>query len=213
MSHAVKLASLIDHVALGLKSPVIHPILPLEVSVRLFPRRKAGNLPCLPSTVREPIRIDRDVIVALFNKPQAQAAQHLGISTTALKQVCRKLSVSRWPYTRGGKRINKTTEPQPDTMTEALEFDDDVTDIANARQNKPAAVAQGTYVHWDGYISHYCILEATSTDDEIREPQSGASTVEFDEIADASENKPAAAAQNIYVRTHWDGFESAHPHT
>ena len=57
-----------------------------------------------------------------------------------------------------------------------------------------------------------CILEATSTDDEMTEPQSGASTVECDEIADANENKPAAAAQNTYVITHWDGFESAHPH-
>ena len=213
MSHALKLASLIDHIALGLKRPVLGAIPPLEASVPLFPRRKAGDLPFLPSRGRAPMRIDRDMIVALFNMPQTQAAQHLRISTTALKQVCRKLGVSRWPYTRGKKRINTMTNPQPVTITGAVEFDDDVTDVANTREYKPADAAQGTHVHWDGYISHYCIIKAASTDDEMTEPQSGASTAKCDEIADANENKPAAAAQDTYLGwMHWDGFESAYPH-
>jgi len=35
---------------------------------------------------------------------QAEAAKRLGISITALKQVCRKLGITRWPYHRPCKR-------------------------------------------------------------------------------------------------------------
>ena len=44
-----------------------------------------------------------DAIKALFGLPQKDAAKALGISLTALKQVCRKLGVDRWPYWRKKK--------------------------------------------------------------------------------------------------------------
>eukprot|EP00961_Rhodomonas_salina_P239919 3241196-Rhodomonas_salina.1 len=36
----------------------------------------------------------------LFHLPLDEAAEAIGICSTALKNVCRKLGVSRWPYRR-----------------------------------------------------------------------------------------------------------------
>jgi hypothetical protein len=50
---------------------------------------------------RPPVKVDVGAVRALFNVPQPVAAKSLGISLTALKQLCRKLGVARWPYQRG----------------------------------------------------------------------------------------------------------------
>ena len=79
--------------------------------VRLFPRRKAQDNGKSPqqersSTTRNgraPMVLSLDDIVPLFDLPQAQAAQRLGVALTSLKVVCRKLGVDRWPYLRGSK--------------------------------------------------------------------------------------------------------------
>ena len=74
-------------------------------AVRLFPRRKVGDRQAVaPEKGRLPVSFDLRTVGAFFSMPQAEAAQELGISLTALKQVCRKLGVVRWPYRRPKKR-------------------------------------------------------------------------------------------------------------
>jgi hypothetical protein len=55
-----------------------------------------------PRKGRPPVKVEEKAIRALFAVPQPSAAKALGISLTALKQVCRKLNIPRWPYQRGG---------------------------------------------------------------------------------------------------------------
>lgn len=58
--------------------------------------------------------LDLATLQSRFSLPQADAANELGISLTSLKQVCRKLGISRWPYHRlakqGGKRRSKSSK-------------------------------------------------------------------------------------------------------
>ncbi|EKX53657.1 hypothetical protein GUITHDRAFT_100635 [Guillardia theta CCMP2712] len=71
--------------------------------VHLFPRRKVGQQ-VIPHKGRRPLVIDFSVLQSLFDIPQLQASKRLGISLTAMKQLCRKLGVSRWPYQKPGKK-------------------------------------------------------------------------------------------------------------
>ena len=72
-----------------------------KASVHLFPRRKAGSKDASPPAKgRAPILVSYQAIASFFGQPQNDAARQLGISLTALKQVCRKLGLPRWPYMR-----------------------------------------------------------------------------------------------------------------
>jgi hypothetical protein len=71
--------------------------------VHLFPRRKAGDT-MFPEKGRLPVKVDRETIQTMFGMPQPDASRALGVSLTALKQVCRKLGITRWPYQRPCKR-------------------------------------------------------------------------------------------------------------
>jgi hypothetical protein len=70
-----------------------------NIQVHLFPRRKAGDT-VFPEKGRLPVKVDRKTIEDMFGMPQPHAARALGISLTSLKQVCRKLGVTRWPCQR-----------------------------------------------------------------------------------------------------------------
>lgn len=77
--------------------------------VPLFPRRKAGDVDSAVSCRgRDPVNLGYDVLEPLFELPQNAAAKSIGISLTALKQVCRKLGIERWPYRRTSKSHIKT---------------------------------------------------------------------------------------------------------
>jgi len=56
-----------------------------------------------PRKGRPPVKVDEVALRLLFGVPQPMAAKELGISLTALKQICRRLGVVRWPYQRGGQ--------------------------------------------------------------------------------------------------------------
>jgi len=56
-----------------------------------------------PRKGRPSVKVDEGAMRLLFGVPQPLAAKELGISLTALKQICRKLGVERWPYQRGGQ--------------------------------------------------------------------------------------------------------------
>jgi len=61
--------------------------------VQVFPRKKAGQ-----STRSNPLFLSESDISSLFHMKQAEAANHLGLSVTALKNACRKLGIMKWPY-------------------------------------------------------------------------------------------------------------------
>jgi hypothetical protein len=65
------------------------------VTARVYPRRKAGE------TVRstsKPIVLTKEMLEPFFGTPLRTAAWHMGLCPTALKSVCRKLGINRWPY-------------------------------------------------------------------------------------------------------------------
>ena len=77
-----------------------------------------AHLPAEPQgcTSRPPSKVDIEQLQMLFEQPQPEAAKRLGISLTTLKQVCRRLGVSRWPYRRSSKACKKS-RPRPDVET------------------------------------------------------------------------------------------------
>jgi hypothetical protein len=80
-------------------------------SVLLYPRRKQadrGNAAVQqPQRGRKPIAIERSTFEAVFHMPQPDAAKQLGISLTSMKQVSRKLGLTKWPYRRQCKLASK----------------------------------------------------------------------------------------------------------
>ena len=91
-----------------------------NVRVQLFPRRKAGDQ-VYPEKGRQPVKVDLETISSMFGMPQPEAARVLDLSLTALKQVCRKLGITRWPYKRPCKRgkrsrSNETTALRSSTI-------------------------------------------------------------------------------------------------
>lgn len=45
-----------------------------------------------------PSTLSREVISSYFHMPLLHAAEKLGIGETALKEMCRKVGIPRWPY-------------------------------------------------------------------------------------------------------------------
>ena len=62
---------------------------------RIFPRRKSGEKSRANS---QPIVLSRQALEPLFDRPLREAAISLGVSCTALKTICRKLRIERWPF-------------------------------------------------------------------------------------------------------------------
>ena len=80
-------------------------------SVLLYPRRKHADRSNAavqqPQRGRKPIAIERSTFEAVFHMPQPDAAKQLGISLTSMKQVSRKLGLTKWPYRRQCKLASK----------------------------------------------------------------------------------------------------------
>eukprot|EP00283_Hemiselmis_rufescens_P003999 CAMPEP_0173419092 /NCGR_PEP_ID=MMETSP1357-20121228/1056_1 /TAXON_ID=77926 /ORGANISM="Hemiselmis rufescens, Strain PCC563" /LENGTH=292 /DNA_ID=CAMNT_0014381675 /DNA_START=68 /DNA_END=943 /DNA_ORIENTATION=+ len=78
----------------------------LEYPVELImPRNKPGEV-----GPREPVVITLPVLCQLFHEPLSIASAKIGISSTALKRVCRKLGVRRWPFTPDRSGRKKATD-------------------------------------------------------------------------------------------------------
>jgi len=77
-----------------------------------------------PRKGRPPVKVDEVAMRLLFSVPQPLAAKKLGISLTALKQICRRLGVVRWPYQRGGQLPTPTVRQLRAASTqEAVDVD------------------------------------------------------------------------------------------
>jgi len=97
-----------------------------NAAVQLYPRRKAGTSLSRPVPKgRSPMLLSYQAVASLFGRPQTDAALRLGISLTSLKQVCRKLGVLRWPYTRPRKAASakKRMQAAEAAQTKAEESD------------------------------------------------------------------------------------------
>ena len=90
--------------------------------VCIYPRRKAGEKDAGTSAKGRPaMQLGYSAVAALFDIPQGEAAQRLGISLTALKTASRKLGISRWPYTRVKKVYARATTLAPSVGLQAGE--------------------------------------------------------------------------------------------
>ena len=73
-------------------------LLTLWLASAVIPRRKKNAGAGSGAAKVKPIKIALDVLDRLSNLSLSQAADSLGISSTAMKKSCRKLGVLRWPY-------------------------------------------------------------------------------------------------------------------
>jgi len=64
--------------------------------VTLFPRRKAGQT--RPGGGRGPVVLTLELLEQFYGMPLHVAAKRLGICQTAIKKVCRRLGIKKWPY-------------------------------------------------------------------------------------------------------------------
>ena len=73
-----------------------------DVVSMVIPRRKKKEAVGMPAKANaKPVKIALDVLDRLSCLSLSQAADTLGISSTAMKRSCRKLGVARWPYRSG----------------------------------------------------------------------------------------------------------------
>eukprot|EP00960_Hanusia_phi_P031947 749579-Hanusia_phi.AAC.3 len=92
----------------------------LPRKVRLLPRRKRK------SSVEGPkeLVLGMDQISLFFHLPQCEAATQMGISLSALKTVCRKVGLEKWPYKRkyfSAKGLETSCHNDLSLFEEALE--------------------------------------------------------------------------------------------
>mmetsp|Transcript_46614 Transcript_46614/g.72968 ORF Transcript_46614/g.72968 Transcript_46614/m.72968 type:complete len:296 (+) Transcript_46614:204-1091(+) len=65
-------------------------------TLAVFPRRKTGQTK--KAGPRTPVVITLDILKSCFHLPMPTASAKLGICTTAIKKLCRKFGIKKWPY-------------------------------------------------------------------------------------------------------------------
>ena len=102
----------------------------------MFPRRKIGQGDSVsPETDRQyqyqrcrrPCEFTYAAIAERFDRPQAEAARAFGISITTMKQICRHLSIQRWPYRRPRRA---TLKARPSCTPVQAELADEASHLA-----------------------------------------------------------------------------------
>ena len=81
----------------------------------VVPRRKAGQT--VSDAVASPVNITIETLQRYADVPLSKAATLLGISSTAMKKACRKLGVTRWPYTTTNVRPKPAPQPPKSAVT------------------------------------------------------------------------------------------------
>ena len=72
--------------------------------VHVYPRRMDRKSVRSTNIPQSPIVLTRKMLEPFFGRPLSEAAEHVGLSITALKSVCRKLGIRRWPYQQSKSR-------------------------------------------------------------------------------------------------------------
>ncbi|KAJ1469965.1 hypothetical protein T484DRAFT_1981159 [Baffinella frigidus] len=80
------------------------------LAARVFMRKKQGER---SRSSDEPVLITLDLVRPLFDMPIKDAALRLNLCPTALKSVCRKLGVVRWPFKQHRKSQQSERCPTP----------------------------------------------------------------------------------------------------
>mmetsp|Transcript_39782 Transcript_39782/g.80182 ORF Transcript_39782/g.80182 Transcript_39782/m.80182 type:complete len:214 (-) Transcript_39782:319-960(-) len=107
--------------------------------VTLFPRRKAGQN--RPGGGKGPVVLTLELLEQFYGMPLHVAAKRLGICQTAIKKVCRRLGIKKWPYKEmrqpSGKDDGAASPPaSPEEASYVLSID-------GVQQSSPPAVAGG----------------------------------------------------------------------
>eukprot|EP00960_Hanusia_phi_P011604 338747-Hanusia_phi.AAC.3 len=79
------------------------------VRANVFPRRKKGESARSSTCSLSLSLVD---IKSLFYMRQSEAATFLGISLTAMKNACRRVGISRWPYSRQRPDVTSKSKPR-----------------------------------------------------------------------------------------------------
>uniref|UniRef100_A0A7S0UDB4 RWP-RK domain-containing protein n=1 Tax=Hemiselmis andersenii TaxID=464988 RepID=A0A7S0UDB4_HEMAN len=100
----------------------------------IMPRNKPGE-----TGVKDPVAITLPILCQYFHEPLSVASAQIGISSTALKRVCRKLGVRRWPFTpdRSGKKKTGKGESSGDDDSETIDASPELTLPDDAPKNAP----------------------------------------------------------------------------
>mmetsp|Transcript_18524 Transcript_18524/g.27200 ORF Transcript_18524/g.27200 Transcript_18524/m.27200 type:complete len:382 (+) Transcript_18524:36-1181(+) len=117
---------------------------------RVFTRRKAGELKRSKS---KPLVLTKEMLATLFDRPLKQAASSLGVSATALKGICRKLEIHRWPFQQarwmavrsGSEDMNYAASPEA-LSTLGVNVSDNTYRCSSASESE-ASVASGPSGH------------------------------------------------------------------
>ena len=107
---------------------------PTSSQLRTTPLSNVSNSVCPQYTVNN---ITVDDLRPLFHLTLAEAAKHLGMCTTLLKKICRKMHIEKWPYRQIHSLVNKVAslehflaqrrESLPSNVTKSCE--DQICDI------------------------------------------------------------------------------------
>eukprot|EP00960_Hanusia_phi_P040323 754398-Hanusia_phi.AAC.1 len=91
-------------------------------------------------------QISQKQIESLFHLRQTEAAAYLGISLTAMKAACRRVGISKWPYSRiRPKTIIKLVSPTPVTAEEAS--DESTVEYSPSPSKPPSDTGDGKQDH------------------------------------------------------------------
>jgi len=124
--------------------------------------------------------VDLACLKAKFNYPhvkisQPAAAKELGISLTTLKQVCRKMGVSRWPYRRSGAAPGRHAvdlQSSDDASDDTTVFStDDTSKRTYSPVSTPRAAALFETAQWEATVAPSLLLPPTTSIAEVHSCQ------------------------------------------
>jgi hypothetical protein len=141
--------------------------------VRLFPRRKhadGGAVQCTKG--RPPVFLEYERISVLFGTPQAQAAETLEISITSLKQVCRKLGITRWPYARRSTKLRRSSARPINDLSAAPAQPANFHGVAVASESDECSVSGVSYAE-TAYSRSNSFVSTCSSEDGVDDSSDG----------------------------------------
>ena len=135
-------------------------------TVTLFPRRKREAVP--ESTRKHgPLKFTSESIAALFHLPLNRAAEELGVSKTSMKQICRRLGITCWPYKRRGPPAGCHPGSRRDGQMPEIP-QQDLTNSCHQPSAAPAGSREQFSIHVPAYHELQMSMNHTSHPSEIR---------------------------------------------
>mmetsp|Transcript_53930 Transcript_53930/g.131865 ORF Transcript_53930/g.131865 Transcript_53930/m.131865 type:complete len:289 (+) Transcript_53930:398-1264(+) len=111
----------------------------LDGDFSITPRRKAGQ-PTAQETDRAPVILTRELLESYFCMSLNTASRELGICATAIKKVCRKMGIKKWPYREKKGNLNRMKSASRKRLIKAKSDDH-----ADAKSESPTELASGAF--------------------------------------------------------------------